>query len=407
MRLASVSTVLAVLCEAPLLSAQPAPTGTPTAAPMASPTGLSAQPSLVAQLRWTVTAPHNGPSVVAPIELRRLRLGLRLSGLGGRLTGTLQLNTTPSALELLDMFAEYRVLPRLAIRAGLAKIPFTAYRMQSFTELNFVDWALVTRYFGGERQIGIELHDRLADASTEYAVGVYNGTTMRSAHGQGVGPVYGETFDNLSDLRSYHPPDAPHPEFAGRFAWHHGVHRSAGLSVAPAEGLGVDLGLSASVDLDPTPVHDFTAAFAPEVALRYGIWSFSSTGYLGLSPRTETSGNAALWGFLAEARVLIARRVGVALRYARVDRSSALINDARTRSIRLIYTGPDALRNGLEAQYSGAQHISFEQELTLGVNVYFIGRALVWQNDFGWLSTARDNGDRYDIRWRTQMQLAL
>lgn len=79
-----------------------------------------------------------------------------------------------------------------------------------------IDWALVTRYFGGERQLGLELHNRGGRGAVEFAVGAWGGTTMRAAHGQGVAPVYGEAVENLSDLRALHTPDSSHPELGGR-----------------------------------------------------------------------------------------------------------------------------------------------------------------------------------------------
>lgn len=369
--------------------------------------GLSLQALLAAQLRFSVSAPSEGAAVTGPVEFRRVRPGLRLTGLDGRLSGQLVLNTTPSSLELIDLFVEYRALPRLSVRAGQMKVPFTAYRMQPFTELAFVDWALVTRYFGGERQIGVEVHDRAADARTEYALGVFNGTTLRAAHGQGVAPVYGDPIENLSDLRSYRAPDAPHPELVGRFAWHHGARRPSGLQFVVAQGLGADLGMGVCLDLDPTPAHDLRAAFAPEITVRDGPFSASVTGYLGVSPRTEQLGDAALFGALAEASVFVTRYVSVALRYARVERSQALLDDARARAARLIRTAPDAQSAAVRRQYGDVGRTRAEDELTLGATVYLHGRAVAWQNDLGWLTTYRDDGDRHELRWRTQLQLAL
>lgn len=352
-------------------------------------------PTLVAQLRATGSVVVDGESPPALVELRRLRAGLRFNAMDGRFTGAFVLNTTPSALELMDLWGEYRLGAWGRVRLGQTKQPFTAYRIGSFSDLSFVDWALVTRTFGGERQLGVELHDRGEGRAVEYSVGVWNGTTMRAAHGRGVADVYGEAVDNLSDLRAYHAPDAPHPEFTARVA------------VRRAGAVDLRAGVSALVDAQPNVARDFRAAFAPEVSLGYRALRVEATGYLGLSERTERAGLAASWGVLAEARYTVSQRVTFGLRYARVERDAALRVDARARADRLVAAADEASRGALARRYADAGAVRAEQELTAAVALRLPSSPFSAQADVGWLHTARRDGDRDAVLLRAQAQVAF
>ncbi len=353
-------------------------------------------PSLIAQLRFTASEATD--AAAAPlVELRRLRPTLRLAALDGRLLAQVGLNTTPAALEVMDAWAEYALTPALRLRAGQARVSFTSYRLRPFTELAFVDWALVTRYFGGERQLGFELHNRGAVGPVEFAVGVWNGTTMRAAHDQGVAPVYAEAVENLSDLRTLHTPESPHPEFVGRLLWR----------APPGALVRVEAGLNARVDLRPAVAHDLRAACAPELAVGAGPWRAEVTGYLGLSDLVDRPGLGVLGGLLVEVRVRAHERVSLAVRYARVDRSEALVGDARDRAARLVAAATDAQRAAVQRQYAEAGAIAREHELTAGVVVRVVGATVVWQSDLGWLRADRAQGSRDELRGRTQLQLAF
>lgn len=353
-------------------------------------------PSVVAQLRFTASAASD--ATAAPlVELRRLRPTLRLSALDGRLLAQVGLNTTPAALEVIDAWAEYAVTPALRLRGGQAKVSFTSYRMRPFTELAFVDWALVTRYFGGERQLGFELHNRGgAVAPIEFAAGLWSGATMRAAHGQGVAPVYAEAIENHSDLRAPHPPESPHPELVGRLLW----RRPRGARVH------VEAGISALVDLRPVAAHDLRAAFAPEVTVDVGPWRVGATGYLGLGDLVERAGLGLLGGALAEVQLRAHERVSVAVRYARVDRSEPLVGDARARAARLVAAAPVAQRVDVRRRYADAGEVVSEHELTAGIVVRLVGATVVWQSDLAWLRVDRREGARDELRGRTQLQLA-
>jgi len=382
----TVRPLLPAIALLPLLAALPAAAQTP-------PAGLT--PTLAAQLRFTASEALDQSAPSPQLEVRRLRAGLRGSALAGRLTGAVVVNATPAALELIDAWGEYALTPTLRLRAGQFKQPFTAYRMRSFTELAFVDWAIVTRPFGGERQLGFELHDRGAPRATEFSVGLWGGGTVRAAHGQGVAAVYGEPVDNLSDLRALHVPDAPHPEVTGRFAW-----RSP-----RAATVRVELGLSASADLRPVEAHDLRASVAPEAAVAVGPLRLELTGYFGASDLVEASGLGLLGGVLAELQGRVGDRAVLAIRYARVQASDGLRADARARADRLVAASSAAQHEATQRRLAEVGRVAYEQELTAGASVRLVGSWVSAQADFGWLRAARDAGDRDELRGRAQLQL--
>ncbi len=375
---------LALLVYAPRVAAQSPTRARPTLTP-----------TLAAQVRFTASGVVDGDLAEPVLELRRLRPGLRVSAFDNRLSAQVTLNTTPSALEVIDAWAEYALTPSLRLRGGQTKQPFTAYRLRSFTELAFVDWALVTRAFGGERQLGFELHDRGSSLPVEFSVGVWNGTTMRAAHGQGVAGVYAEAVENLSDLRAVHLPDAPHPEITGRVAWRSARERA----------VRVDLGLSATVDLRPVTAHDFRTSLAPEAAISVGPLTAELTGYVGLAELSERPDAGVLAGVLGELRARVHDRVTVGLRYARVESGDDLRADARARAERIILESAMDQRTVVQRRYADAGRVRYEQELTAGVVVRLLGTTLAWQSDFGWLRTERDVGARDELRGRTQLQV--
>lgn len=369
--------------------------------------GVTFQPLFAAQLRLSWTRPADAPEPdPLLLEIRRLRLGFRARALHDDLELTLQLNTTPSALELLDLFADYRLHPLARLRVGQLKVPFTRYRLLSFTTLDFVEWAPVSRPFGSERQLGVELHDRGARVPWEYGVGVFSGTPARAAFGTGVATVYGERPINYSDLRTFNPPEPLHPELVGRLAYHIGRTEDT-TSVTPPPGFAAVIGASASWDADPTLARDLEFAIAPEIWLRHGPLSAQSTFYLGTAERFLGGAGPALWGLHAEASFLASRRVGVALRYSRLDRVPEASLDARARAGALVAAASPEDQEDLAEQYRGVGRVRREQELLFGLNVFFVGRSLTWQTDYGWTFTTRDDGERREPRGRTQLLLAF
>ena len=75
---------------------------------------------------------------------------------------------------LQDAYIEWTFSPAAVLRAGKYKAPFGLERLQSATDLSFVERALPTG-LAPNRDAGIQLAGQLAGGKLEYAAGVFNG----------------------------------------------------------------------------------------------------------------------------------------------------------------------------------------------------------------------------------------
>ena len=96
------------------------------------------EPGLAVQVRATASDTASTPAVVG--ELRRLRWSLRSSVADGFFLAAVQLQTTPTALELVDLWADVGPTPWLRVRAGQFKVPFTRWRQLRFSALAMTEW---------------------------------------------------------------------------------------------------------------------------------------------------------------------------------------------------------------------------------------------------------------------------
>lgn len=132
-RLHKVQSVFAALLFS---SATPAIAAEPSLGPfeLRSQNGQHAlQIGLATQVRLTYT--NSGSASDAQrqqdlaIEVRRLRPMLRGSFMSEQVEMFLHLNTTPGAIELLDLFSQFNFHPQARLRVGQFKIPYTRYRL--------------------------------------------------------------------------------------------------------------------------------------------------------------------------------------------------------------------------------------------------------------------------------------
>ena len=122
----------------------------------------------------------------------------------------------------MDFYLDYAAHPEARIRVGQSKIPFTRYRIQSFKNLQFVDWAITTKYFGAERQAG----SRCTTATkSPGGSSTRRGSTPESTPGR---PTRGgsrfspaRTIENPSDLVDGSAIDEFHPAVALHLAYNH------------------------------------------------------------------------------------------------------------------------------------------------------------------------------------------
>lgn len=323
--------------------------------------------------------------------LQRVRPVLEGKFLDKKLQFKLHLNAGPTTIELLDMFVGYTFGPRLMLRVGQQKTPFTRHRQGSFARLTLVDWSPAVRYFGAERQIGAMLHDGYkSDDGLEYAVGVFTGVNARSGFERGPSKVYGVSLPNPSDLANPAAPARLHPELVARVGYHLGKDTFASDSDLEGGPLRLTTGLSVAWDVRPEVARDFAVRLAPEVTVKAWGWSATAVGYAGFFEATQ-GGKVQLGalGMFAQTAYRFLERYEVALRYSRVDVLDRMRTDAAAWA---------ATQTGVTASTTEAQ-----QEFAAGVNIYFVDHQLKWQNDIALLTTAP--GDRQDVEYRSQLQV--
>jgi hypothetical protein len=407
--------LLLALLQAQVAGAERTPPPQPGPFELRSRDGKSSvAPGLTVQLRTQVDsrdATSGVRELAATVEARRIRPTLSGTLLTLDLRYYFQLSTAPGSLEFMDLYLDYRLARWLQLRAGQWKIPFTRYRIGSYKELGLAEWAIVTRFFGAERQLGLALHNgyEAPGARLEYELGVFSGPNARASHAIGVADAYGEKVGNPSDLASPAPRAELHPELVAHVAW-----LSAGMSPSteadleggPARG---SLGLSAAWDARPDRVREPALRLAAEAQLKARGLSLAGICYLASARSGDSISEMrlAFVGGLAQASWLARRRLELALRYAVVGIREGLRVDARARADRLVAAAAGEARKGLEAQYRNVGKVWLEQELTLGVAAQLWGRALRWQNDVSWLVHSRDAATLADVRLRSQLQLAL
>jgi phosphate-selective porin OprO/OprP len=347
-----------------------------------------------AQLLYQLDSVDNGPDADRDVEhafkLRRLRMSLSGVALTEDFSYALQLSTNPGNLELVDLYLNYRFTKDIQIRLGQFKIPFTRYRMMSFSRLTFVDWALVTKYFGAERQRGFAVHNGYTKQPRfAYVLGVFTGQNARASHGVGLAEAFGATVDNPSDLVDPAAMEAAHPEVGLHLSYNHGGIDTATDTDLKGGPLRFSAGVSGANDLRPDPIRDFSYRVAFEVLIKTHGLSVFAAFYSGFAARdgNHQDQQHAMLGMLAQLSYLVWSRLEFSGRYALVD----IDDDLREQS-----------RNSAEGQ---AGDLNREQELTFGVNVYIIGASLRWQNDLSWIYREGEDRNRDDLRFRSQLTL--
>jgi hypothetical protein len=295
----------------------------------------------------------------------------------------------PRGAELLDLYAEGALADHARLRVGVAKTPFTAYRQQSINDHVLVDWPIVSRWMGGERQLGLTLEGTPGIAS--YALGVYGGDASRPQN-QRFSTAYGEKAPTRSGFRDATGYDVPHPELMAR----------GGVQLGPIHA-------SANVAWDVRPTHavDAAARFALEMHLdteRVGVWAI---GYLALHEELDGAVRAGLGGLLFDVSHRVHPRVELAARWSTVLFSDALRTDARaTADARIAASaGDDQAR--LTSRYADVGHIEALHEATAGFAIYAFGHSLKWQTDASLLRERRVDGAEHAFRLRLQAQLAF
>lgn len=371
----------------------------------------SLRPGLAVQLRLVLTSlaePGAGDPPDSYVEARRIRPTLGGALFNKDLSYLLHLSTAPGAVELMDWYLDYRFGDGLRAQAGQFKIPFTRYRMASYKHLTFTDWAVATKYFGAERQMGLSLHNGhgVPGVPLSYEVGVFTGTNARAAHGVGPSLVYGEAPANPSDLIDPAPRASLHPELVAHLAYNLGGIDPRQDTDFTAGDLRLSAGLSAAWDLDPVVTEDLALRLAPEVLIKYRGASLFGVFYLGFDRASGADADVldqqlAMLGGLVQASYFFAGQLEVSARWSMVHVDAGLLAAARTRAAVTNLQRPGAVN-------PRAGTLQREEERGVGFNVYLIGTSLKWQTDLSWLLAGRvDGSTRHQLRLRTQLHLAF
>lgn len=300
------------------------------AADVSLPSGDVLTVGLTTQLRASLVAESG--TVTGELRLHRLRPVLGASLAGGRLDLGTQMNLTPGSAELIDAWGDALVGDGWRVRWGQFKTPFTLYRDRSFASMLLTDWAISSRAFGGERQLGAAL--RKDGRRMSVTAGLFAGRNQRNAHRVRLSELYGFTVGNPSALVGAAPPTMRlGPEAVVRLAWTDDgvVPRGDRDEVARGEHVGGwRTAFSGSTSLHPRPIRgeDFGARGALEAVLRghgLGVWAVA---YTSLAPVSDGRWVPALSGALVEVDVRLASWVHMAGRGAVTQVSRALQNDA-------------------------------------------------------------------------------
>jgi hypothetical protein len=341
------------------------------------------------------------------LEFRRIRLTLSSSFIDGRIRSRFQINLTPSAFELIDLWFAFTRFKFATFRIGQFKIPYDRYRAQSFAVLSFVDWAPTTRMFGSERQVGGEMLASGGFLDLEYAVGLFSGVNARAAHGVGISEVYGEQPTSPSDLGSGEVVSAFHPELALRIAKNFGeINTDSNSDVLQTQHLRHSLGIGTAWDIRPQATEDLGLRLSAEWLGKIRGVHMNVVSYVAWYKPWQ--GGKILFGplgFMAETGYRFNLVWELALRYNIVYLTPWLRSDARSYGAFQIANATDPAEAMLQYERNGDQ--TTEQDLAIAGTAHVIGNSLKVVAETAWQLELWNTGRRNGIRLNLQLQLVF
>ena len=339
------------------------------------------------------------------LEFRRIRFTLSSSFIEGRIRSRFQINLTPSAFELIDLWFAFTRFKFATFRIGQFKIPYDRYRAQSFAALSFVDWAATTRMFGSERQIGGEMLASGGFLDLEYAIGLFSGVNARGAHGVGITEVYGEEPISPSDLGAGEVVSAFHPELAARVAKNFGeINTDSNSDVLRTEALRHSLGLGVAWDARPVATEDLGLRLSAEWLGKIRGIHLNAVSYIAWFKPWE--GGKILFGpigFLAEAGYRFNLIWELSLRYNIVYLTPWLRSDSRSYGELQIANATDMAAATLQYGRNGDQ--TTDQDLALAGQSRVIGDSLKITAETAWVMQIWNTGRLNGFRLNIQLQL--
>ncbi|MFW2389961.1 MAG: hypothetical protein ACN4G0_16600, partial [Polyangiales bacterium] len=341
------------------------------------------------------------------LEFRRIRTTLSSSFIEGRIRSRFQINLTPSAFELIDMWFSFTRFKFATFRLGQFKIPYDRYRAQSFAALSMIDWAPTTRMFGSERQVGAEMLAGGGFLGLEYAIGVFSGVNARAAHAVGITEVYGEVPRNASSFGFGEVVSAFHPEIALRAARNFGsINTDTNSDVTGTEELRHSVGVGMAWDARPVSTEDLGLRFSAEWLAKIRHLHVNIVSYLAWFKPWE--GGKILFGpvgFMAETGYRFSLMWELALRYSVTYLTPWLRSDARSYGAGQIAsaTTPDDIASAIE-QYGQNGQQTTSNELALAGTSHIIGNSLKVVGEVAWDAQRWEAGRRNGFRFNLQLQ---
>jgi len=338
------------------------------------------------------------------LQFRRVRTTLSSSFIEGRIRSRFQINLTPSAFELIDLWFAFTRFKFATFRMGQFKIPYDRYRAQSFAALSLVDWAPTTRMFGSERQIGAEMLGIGGFLKAEYAIGLFSGTNARAAHGVGITEVYGEVPANASDFGFGEVVSEFHPELAARAAKNFGqINTDTNSDVTGSKELRHSVGLGIAWDARPKAIQDLALRLSAEWLAKIRHLHVNVVSYVAWYKPWQ--GGKILFGpigFMAEAGYRFSLMWELALRYSVTYLTPWLRSDARSY-------GQDQIMNATDPaaaleQYGQNGDQTTNNELALAGTTHIIGNSLKVLAEAAWMAQRWEAGRRNAFRLNIQLQ---
>ena len=342
------------------------------------------------------------------LQFRRIRLTLSSSFIDGRIQSRFQINLTPSAFELVDMWFSFTRFKFATFRIGQFKIPYDRYRAQSFAALAFVDWAPTTRMFGSERQVGGEVLASGGFLNLEYAFGVFSGVNARASQGVGITEVYGEVPQNPSNLGSGEVVSEFHPELVGRVAKNFGeINTDTNSDTLRTKVLRHSVGTGIAWDARPTAIDDLALRLSAEWLGKIRGIHMNVIAYLGwYEPWQGGKIRVGPFGLMAETGYQFNLLWGLALRYSITYITPALRSDSRSYGQAQIMNATDpAQAMEAMAQYGRNGDQTTNQQLALAGTAYVIGNSLKVVAETVWDTQLWNTGRRNGFGFAMQLQL--
>jgi hypothetical protein len=341
------------------------------------------------------------------LEFRRVRFSLSSSFIEDRIRSRFQINLTPSAFELIDLWFSFTRFKFATFRIGQFKIPYDRYRAQSFASLSFADWAPTTRMFGSERQVGAEMLASGGFFDLEYSIGVFSGVNARAAHGVGIVEVYGEVPTSPSDLGFGEVVSAFHPEIAARVAKNFGeIDTASNSDVLRTDYLRHSVGAGIAWDTRPEVTEDLALRLSVEWLGKIKGFYFNVVNYVAWYKPWQ--GGKLLFGplgFMAESGYRFTLIWELALRFSITYITPWLRSDARSY-------GADQIENADDqavatAQYGRNGDQTTNQALAFAGVARVIGNSLKIIGETAWIRQLWNTGALNGFRLNVQLQLVF